>query len=468
MEELREIARFLDREVQKFSEKAYSDVKADAPRTTPALPSFEVWFGRSKYKAVVTNVMSFDSKMTHIDFLEAIMSTYLKDRTPVQVRGYEQRDGAEIAQLSWDGLSGVRGEHSPAQDVIWMQFLPYRVAEQLGNAISSNFNSQVGSALQSFPVDYSRRNYFGAGKASLEDFNATFAHELTHFYATTNTKLGELQRKGSGYYDKSIVELGPAEFAEYINTREQRKNRQNQASAVGHNDSISAIEEVFAHFIGFQYAERRKVSSSYERDKYIQWGLDILYEKASAENPMSPVDWAREEMGKVFNDIAQRGQIRSNDETRDVFIIFLRRIMPRADRKRMNYMRQIAEGDLSTAYRDLQQALQDAEEVERGLGDGQAFRDFKDFEQEVDWDNPREIEDIVLHQVLEEAVGNLSLSETEDLLKKELGKEIENLEKLVEKAKTLEGELADGEADQELVAAVKELLQAENEIKKLT
>lgn len=468
MDELREIAKFLDREVQKFSEKAYSDVSSDAPRTTPGFSNFEVWFGRSKYKAVVTNVLNLDREMNHVDFLEAIMSTYVKDKTPVQLQGYEEKHEDEIAQLSWSGLSAVRGAHSPAQDVIWMQFLPNRVANRLGNEISQRFNSQIADALSSFPEDYSRRNYLGAGKVSLADFNSTFAHELTHFYATANTRLGELQRKGAGYYEKSIMELDMSEFAEYMNNRESRKANQNQAAEIGSNDSISAIEEVFAHFIGFQYVEKRDVSSNYDRDKYIQWGLDILYEKASAENPGRPVDWAREEMKQVFEDIAQRGQLRKDGEVRDVFIIFLKRMMPQSDRKRMNYMRQVAEGDLSSAYSDLHQALNDIERMERDKGRKEAFDDFRGFEQEVDWDNPREIEDIVLHGVLEEAVGNLSLSDTEKLLRKKISEEVQNLEKLVEKVKTLEQEVKDKEGDQELVTALRELSQAEQEVAQLT
>jgi len=259
-----------------------------------------------------------------------------------------------------------------------------------------------------------------------------------------------------------------SEFAEYMNNRESRKANQNQAAEIGSKDSISAIEEVFAHFIGFQYVENRDVSSNYDRDKYIQWGLDILYEKASAENPGRPVDWAREEMKQVFEDIAQRGQLRKDGEVRDVFIIFLKSMMPQSDRKRMNYMRQVAEGDLSTAYSDLHQALNDIERVERDKGRKEAFDDFRGFEQEVDWDNPREIEDIVLHGVLEEAVGNLSLSDTEKLLRKKISEEVQNLEKLVEKAKTLEQEVKDKEGDQELVTALRELSQAEQEVAQLT
>ena len=468
MGELREIAKFLDREVQKFSEKAYSDVRSDAPRTTPEISDFKVWFGRSKYKAVVTNVLSLNREMNHVDFLEAIMSTYVKDETPVRLQGYEQKHEDEIAQLSWSGLSAVKGAHSPAQDVIWMQFLPHQVAERIGKAIQQNFNSEVASVLTTFPVDYSQRNYFWAGEASLADFNSTFAHELTHFYATSKTRLGELQKRGAGYYEKSIMDLGPGEFAEYMNNRESRKANQSQAAEVGSNDSISAIEEVFAHFIGFEYVEKRKVSSNYARDEYIQWGLDILYEKASAENPERPVDWAREEMKAVFEDIAKQGQLRKDGNSRDVFVIFLKRMIPQSDRKRMNYMKQIAEGDLSTAYSDLHQALNDIEVMERDKGRKKAFNDFRGFEQEVDWDNPREIEDIVLHRVLEEAVGSLSLSETEKLLKKEISQEARNLEQLIEKAKNLEDEVENSEEDQELVAALRELSKAEDEVAQLT
>ena len=468
MEELREIARFLDREVQKFSQKAFSDVKTDAPRTTPGFSNFEVWFGRSRYKAVVRNVMMPEGEMTHVDFLEAIMSTYLKDETSFQVKGYEKKTDYDISKLSWDKFGTVKGEQSPGRDIIWMQFLPRNVAESLGRAIASNFDSRLGNALRSFPADYSKRNFPWSANAGLKDFESTFAHELTHLYATANTKLGEMQREGGGYYETPLEEVSSDEFAKRLSNMEHRKKMKNQASEISTNDNIIAIEEVYAHFIGFQYVERRDVDSSYDRDKYIQWGLDILYEKASAENPGRPVDWAREEMKQVFEDIARRGQVRKDGGLRDVFIIFLKRMMPQSDRKRMNYMRQIAEGDLSTAYSDLHQALQDIERMEKDRGREKAFNDFRSFEQEVDWDNPREIEDVVLHKVLEEAVGSLSLSETEKLLKKEISKEARNLEQLIEKAKSLEKELENSEQDQELVTALKELSQAEQEVAQLT
>ena len=89
MDELREIAKFLDREVQKFSEKAFSDIKSDAPLTTPDFSNFKVWFGKSSYKKTVTNLtMIAEHQMSHVDFLEAIMATYLRDETSIDLQNY--------------------------------------------------------------------------------------------------------------------------------------------------------------------------------------------------------------------------------------------------------------------------------------------------------------------------------------------------------------------------------------------
>jgi len=468
MEQLREVAKFLDKEIQRYSREVYQEMRSDAPQTTPDISNFEIWFGRSRYKAVVTNVMDLNREMNHVDFLEAIMSTYLKDQTPIQLQGYQEKEDVRIAQLSWSNLGTVKGEQDPGQDVIWMQFLPKRAAENIGNKIAANFNSKIAQALRDFPLKYSKRNFYSAGSADRNEFKEVFSHELTHFYATSRTKLGDLQRKGAGYYEKSIAQLGPAEFAQYIDESEKRKNMQDQASSIGSNASISGIEEVFAHFIGFQYLrKRREVASSYERDRYIQWGINILYEKLSSENPSRPIDWARAEMKKVFEDIARTGQIQTNGERKDVFVLFLKRMMPTQDRKRMNYMRQITEGDLAKAFSDFKSAIEDVEGAERKLGNKEVFRDFKKLEENVDWSNPREIEDIVLHRVLEKAVGGLSLSETEELLRNEIEKEVEQLETIIDKGKGLESEVPSEDLDQEFVNSLKELKQAENELAQL-
>lgn len=98
---------------------------------------------------------------------------------------------------------------------------------------------------------------------------------------------------------------------------------------------------------------------------------------------------------------------------------------------------------------------------------GKVIFDLKKVVEEIDWNNPMNIHDEILHSVLEDAVGTFSLNELEKEICRELNNEVSQLEEIKNLCQQLVKEEKSKEVSEELLTAAKEITEVEEDIKAL-
>lgn len=460
-EEIARAAEILDSEFQQYCEEVHKELKAEAPRTTPDFSNTEYRWGESEYEAAAAGVTEGGSRVDHATFLEVMMALYLgKEGFSIDKIGYNRINKSDT-ELVWKNLSGKGGSSLAGRNLIYIGSVPHSLRKVMSDSINANLSSKAAKQLSVFPTSYSKASVlFGRNR---EEFKELIAHELTHYYANFNTDIGELQREGFEY---SYEDISADEFVK--NLRSDAKSVREQAQEVSTGEDISAIEEIFSYFVSYYYTGNKSAinDSLYEKSEYIDWGRNIVIEKFNMENPENPVDWARAELKRVLDRVAQKGMLKQNGEKRNLITLFLYEMMPEEDLKRIQEIKSICEGDLARAFSDLEQAIEDIEEYESGR-DPRVLKEFREFQQEVDWDNPRELEDVLAHRILRKAAPERSLHETHNIIRTQIAQEIDRLDDMVQIAANLGQELGDTEERRELKKAAQEIRSIESELKSL-
>lgn len=449
-------------EVNNYTRGVADRLKNDAPRTTP--DSLEIFFGRSRHTSSINTLMESRVKqkgeLKYPDFIEGLLVTYVRHVKDRRVSGYRELNSELVENLAWDKLGETKGSYSPSSGEIWIGFLPKNVSNRISSRLKNNGFELAGD----FPFNYSKRNIHGIDYSENE-FIEVAAHELTHSILTDQTSIGELQKEINS--DQNLMALSGEDFVNYIMKMEHQQHLQDQAKAVSHNDDISAIEETFSHFISNYYLQlsNYSVASSYGRPEYIDWGIKLLEELSSLESPSYPVDWARMKALQVFEDIAQKGQLKAgSNESRDVFTLFLMSLLPEEEKVRLRKFHKINNDHLKRSYRDLKTVLNDLETHEYQSHHRDTFEELKKLEERVDWSYPEEIMDEVLHQSLEDGVGNYSLEQLHSRIENDLDKEINHTLQLIKLLRRLEKDLSGDIERRELEKVVKKFNTVEKEL----
>lgn len=450
-------AEFIVKETSKFNSSAMEDLRGMAPETTPS--NVEVRLGTS-YMMV--------GEISYKDFLKGAIYSYLKFNN-VDFEAPESREIYEnyIADgsLDWSkDLNSAAGTSMPSQDYVWVSFLPDDFESQLASGLSHflaqrGVNSVNPDILSRFVLDFS-----GRGKVSGEsrvDYLATLNHEVTHLMIKRDTAIGGL------YHNHEVDDTDLMDEVNSILGNSSKVSKSEQAKRVGSNEYISALDEMFAFFIGNNMKSEVSMSrpskfSGYDNPEAISWGYNLLVEKFG--NDIS-IDELRKLELKIFEEIAQRGQVTKGSDYRNPLVYLMKYLLPQKDKDLLEDLRTLCEGDLATAFSDLRQAVEDGEAMEKDRGNKGVYSEFKDLEEKVDWDNPREIEDEVLNNVFKEGIGNYSLKETHEKIWGLARKELEKIDNIIEVLKDLENDIDVDQADRELISASKEMLKVENELK---
>jgi hypothetical protein len=295
-------------------------------------------------------------------------------------------------------------------------------------------------------------------------YRGNLAHEMTHLWLKQNTKL-----KGLAHQAQKTEVSGDA-FAASLFGGGTTKRQQAINIAGRPNERLEAIDEAVAFFISDHYGlhvnPTPSLFSNYGDPEAISWAIKILQQKTQEVNG-SKVDYVRKLELQIFQELAQRGQVTNSGERRDPMAVFLRHCLPETEKNRLNKFREIVEEDLSAAYRDLKSATKDMDQYEQSSGNQRILSKVREFENEVDWDNPAHIEDRVLHRTINEAVGSLTLDEVHSRVNQILEEEIGYLDKIVEFLKQLDHEIGLADLDAEIRRSAREIIAVEEELAQL-
>ncbi len=462
-------------ELLEYSNSELSYLSQDAPQTTPS-SNIEVRLGLPRYEKAGTSKNTRES-LSYNQLVTGLLSYYIEYQFERSIESPvpEIKNTMEDSPLfSWDTtlLSQLNGgvywgKNQPGRNRVWLSFLPSNIVDKLEKdiyAVLSNegISEKEAELIASFPefwighMGHRHRDNIGRQR-----YLSTLAHELTHFYVEKNTHIGNLKSKtniegpSGGVLSRAKSILGQSEGLSKVE----------QAKAVGSGDYIQAIDEIGGHFVGFEYYRDEKDFSVYDEPELIEWGIEILEQKVS-EVDESPIDWVRKMEVNVMEEVAEKGQIRNSGERRNPTIYFLKHCLPEEDKKRLTKFREIAESDLSRSFKDLRRAVSDLKEYEQNT-DQKAFRDLKKLEQSIDWENPAHIEDYILHDILNKAVGNYDLNQLHQELMSALEREVDKLQQLMRLLKKIDSEINDTDATKEIEKAGNEILKAEEEINSL-
>lgn len=457
---VRSAAEIISGGVGKYTSNVVKKLNQDSPNTSPA--NLDIYWGNSDHKAAVKILLSErlnDRDLEYEDFIEGLLVTYVRHKLGGSVKGYNELKQKYVEDLGWGKTGGRKGENVAGENNIWIGFLPKPVQ----NSIADNLRSQGLEFAEGFLEAYSRKNSTFA-EFDHQNFVEVAAHEITHMYIANNTEIGKLQQKINDSED--VLSMSNTDFAEYIAQMEHKQEMNSQAMSIAHNDDVIAIEEVFSHFVGKTYLDDPdlSVSSGYSRKEYVDWGLEILFEKKKVDNV--GVDWARSTAVEIFDEAANKGQLSPSGGRRDLFTIFLKHVLPNSEVDRLNSFTFICEEHLSKAFRDLKEVLKGLKNTER-IETERGLMELRQIESNIEWNHPKEIEDKMLNDILEEAVGNYDLGQIHNLFEKLIDNEIEKLLKLAKALKNLEKETKDAKMKSKIEKVSREFQKVDSDLEEI-
>jgi hypothetical protein len=475
-EAIRKASQVIVEELLEYSNSEISYLDQDAPQTTPSPSNIEVMLGLPRYEKAGTSKNTRE-RLSYNQLIAGLLSYYLEYQLERSIESPvpEIKNTMEDSPLfTWEStlLSQLNGgvywgKNQPGRNRVWLSFLPSNIVSKLERDIykvlsNERINEKEAELIASFPEFWiGHMGHRHRGNIGRQRYLSTLAHELTHFYLEKNTHIGALKSKTNIEGNSG----GVLSRAKSILGQSEGLSRVEQAKAVGSGDYIQAIDEIGGHFVGFEYYRNEKDFSGYDEPELIEWGVKILEQKVS-EVDGSPIDWVRKMEVNVMTEVAKKGQIRNNGESRNPAIYFLKHCLPEKDKRRLTKFREIAENDLSKSFKDLRRAVSDLEEYEQDT-DQKIFRDLKKLEQSIDWENPAHIEDYILHDILNKAVGNYDLDRLHQEIMSALEREIEKLQQIMELLKKVDSEVSDVDAAKEIEEAGSEILNTEEEINSL-
>jgi len=441
---IEKVAELIELEFEAYNQKIIQELTKQAPETTPS--NIEIRFGSPHY-------LTTETKSSNL--LQGLIYSYIQQHNynPKAPNSRKKFEKYIEDHPNWDADIGEHsGASVPGQDYIWMAFLPEqfenKMASDIENLVQNKLNNDKPQLFSKFIQDLSRRGKLG--KKTRQDYKATAAHEITHLIIKQQTKLGQLF-----HAHETTTHADLEQSIANILGESNKLTKPDQAEKIGDNKYLDAIDEAFSFFISDKitnslYPANPSRFSSYDDPKAISWSYNILLERYGQN---ISIDDLRKLQLKIFNEIAQRGQVQKGSGYRNPLIYMLKYNLPKKDKILLNEIRDLCEGDLSYAYRDLYNTFSD---IESSANTQQASK-FQSLEQRVDWDNPKELEDTILHRVLNDAIEQYTLAQTEKEIRKNIVQELKVLQEMVQTLKSLENQLNEEKLGKELSNAIKEL-----------
>lgn len=458
---VRKVAKIVDEAFSNYVRHIHEDLAEDAPQTTPDFSDVEYRWGSTDYERVATDYAENEAGMLdHERYLSVMVELYL-ERQGLDVEGSDRLENYS-SDIVWVDIDSSGGSQMNGQPIIHIGAIPPELKNRMRSRLENEIDSPHTDSIVEFPSEFSRASMeLGLNRDKFEEI---IAHELTHFHVTMNTDIGELQQQGYSYSDLD------EDFDQFMSSLlSDWKSPKEQAKEISTGSDISTLEEIFCYFVSFIYdRENMGVSDElYDDPEVIEWGANIVVERYKIDEPDYPVDWARRKLVAVFNRVARKGRLTSSGDKRDLITLFLYEMLPDSELERIDKLERICEEEISQAYSDLETAVKDIEKAESNGGSSEVLKDFKKFDREVDWNNPRELEDMLMQEALNKAAPNKSIHEVHETVGNLIREEVRTLMKLIDITVDLDKELSQKDEHRELRTAIKEIKKTKEDLEQL-
>lgn len=324
----------LAEEVKTLNSQIISELESEAPETTVRA---EIRWGLFNYKKEKHQGRT----LAYSNFLEELFKDFVSIRHPEQ-----NVDGSQLIDLGekWEKQGSVSGKAVVLDSIIWVSFIPQEFERKIISRIQNDIEGKESKILTEFVQT------LNSLPQDPGPFIDTLAHEMTHLWLIKTTEFGRAYEEMINSIMQSISNGNPA------------KHDVLRAKNVLRNPEVEAIDEAFAYYVSYVYTGEKKSADDlafYDRPKTIEWGIEIIIEKAERDN--MGLDEVRYMMANVFHNLAHEGQIKENDERRDPRIFFLKEFLPANDKERLRKFKEVSEGELSKSFKDLKTAVKDIE-----------------------------------------------------------------------------------------------------------
>lgn len=430
IEQIERTARIIESAVGSMNDRADDNLGKIFPKTHPDI-SFN-WGLRSHHDSSSEMIRPYSR------YLSACIVQYLRNDG---VSGLIEPNGSvgdqvidDSYKIDIDPISGNKqgGQFLLDSKNVWASFIPKKWEQEIEKKLRSELeDSWLKSHLVGFP------SYFNsvspAEDYGVKNFLATLAHEYTHYYVSNNTRIR-------------------SELMQAIDT-----DLEGQMKAVGNNSDIIAIDEIFGHYIGFSIKNRGEVNDSYDRSRYITWGINFL--SSYLQGFDNRRDRARQMEVEIFNKIANKGQLKEDSGKRDVLVFFLEECLAEENKNIISGFRKIERKELKQALSDLETLQTQIENPEIKRDVGEALSDLQDIVA---------IEDNILQYLLDRCFENNGYNDYANReLKNIIRTEYDDLSALVDDLNLLADSTNNSRLENAIENVLQELKVIENHLSKV-
>lgn len=391
-----EASEIIGKEYKRYSEKVMDGLRRDAPKTTPSKDQVDIFWGLQLLGQVSETSVSFEEesrgrsyqRSIELPFLCFLYYEYELELDEQILSRYEERALQEGLKY-WANKSTILertksqfgaidpGEKNPA---IWIGEFPNELTPEVGKELEKfdkNFRRVITDFIESY-TDYAisiQKNYSALG------FRSTLAHELTHFLVATKTDIGSLRTELS--HESFISELVGDTPQEVL------------------VDEIIALEESYAHFCAYQYnnAHSSNGYNAYPKSDYINWMIEILFEKFGGKNV---IDDVRLQLIRILRKLASDKK-EDSIEGHEPFVLFIRENLPKEDKERFKrFESALAEGILED-FEDIDAFIN---KIKGRVKSTETKEKLEKIEKEMRMADPRRLETTMYKDIPEKAVEN--------------------------------------------------------------